>query len=300
MIRQPFQQLQMELWNRKKRNSGSSIVIVIIAMAMIGILATTLLWMSYINYKIKVNDIRNKNSFYSAETVMEQILAGLQKEASDSVAVAYQEVLSNWDELQSESNRYSSFASTYLDTLVKHLRDADKGDGYYKRDILKGYVDTSVWDHVNQTAWDNGTDDTDEAKKKPPVMELVNGNSLILRNVFVSYMDEDRLSIVSTDLCLDVPEIVFTQSGSIDELYNYILISNQGISLTQGSGQVTGDGSIYAGTDDKGKGGIVINPASSLAINNGRYVISKGEIDVIGPGAAFMRRTLIYRAERSA
>lgn len=289
-IGQPLRQLQNELWNQKRRNRGSSIVIVIIAMAMIGILATTLLWMSYINYKIKVNDIRNKNSFYSAEMVMEQIVAGLQKEASDSVAVAYQEVLSNWDDLQSESNRYSSFASTYLDTLVKHLRDADKGDGYYKRDILKGYVDTTVWDHVNQTAWDNGTDETDEAKKKPPVMELVNGNSLILRNVFVSYMDEDRLSIVSTDLCLDVPEIVFTQSGSIDELYNYILIGNQGISLKESSGQVTADGSIYAGTDDKGKGGITINKASTLAINNGRYVISKGEIDVIGPGAGLIVR----------
>ena len=289
-IGQPLRQLQNELWNQKRRNRGSSIVIVIIAMAMIGILATTLLWMSYINYKIKVNDIRNKNSFYSAEMVMEQIVAGLQKEASDSVAVAYQEVLSNWDELQSESNRYSSFASTYLDTLVKHLRDTDKGDGYYKRDILKGYVDTTVWDHVNQTAWDNGTDDTDETKKKPPVMELVNGNSLILRNVFVSYMDEDRLSIVSTGLCLDVPEIVFTQSGSIDELYNYILIGNQGISLKESSGQVTADGSIYAGTDDKGKGGITINKASTLAINNGRYVISKGEIDVIGPGAGLIVR----------
>ena len=289
-IGQPLRQLQNELWNQKRRNRGSSIVIVIIAMAMIGILATTLLWMSYINYKIKVNDIRNKNSFYSAEMVMEQIVAGLQKEASDSVAVAYQEVLSNWDELQSESNRYSSFASTYLDTLVKHLRDTDKGDGYYKRDILKGYVDTTVWDHVNQTAWDNGTDDTDETKKKPPVMELVNGNSLILRNVFVSYMDEDRLSIVSTDLCLDVPEIVFTQSGSIDELYNYILIGNQGISPKESSGQVTADGSIYAGTDDKGKGGITINKASTLAINNGRYVISKGEIDVIGPGAGLIVR----------
>lgn len=289
-IGQSLRQLQNELWNRKRRNRGSSIVIVIIAMAMIGILATTLLWMSYINYKIKVNDIRNKNSFYSAEMVMEQIVAGLQKEASDSVAVAYQEVLSNWDDLQSESNRYSSFASTYLDTLVKHLRDADKGDGYYKRDILKGYVDTTVWDHVNQTAWDNGTDETDEAKKKPPVMELVNGNSLILRNVFVSYMDEDRLSIVSTDLRLDVPEIVFTQSGSIDELYNYILIGNQGISLKESSGQVTADGSIYAGTDDKGKGGITINKASTLAINNGRYVISKGEIDVIGPGAGLIVR----------
>ena len=290
MIRQPFQQLQMELWNRKKRNSGSSIVIVIIAMAMIGILATTLLWMSYINYKIKVNDIRNKNSFYSAETVMEQIVAGLQKETSDAVAVAYQEVLSNWEELGSESNRYSSFASMYLDTLVKHLRDSEKGDGYYSRDILEGYVDTTIWGNVNQTAWNNGTDETDASKAKAPVMELVNGNSLILRNVFVSYMDGDRLSIVSTDLCLEVPEIVFTQSGSIDDLYDYLLIGNQGISLTQGSGQVTGDGSIYAGTDDKGKGGIIINPASSLAINNGRYVISKGEIDVIGPGAGFIVR----------
>lgn len=290
MIRQPFQQLQMELWIPKKRNSGSSIVIVIIAMAMIGILATTLLWMSYINYKIKVNDIRNKNSFYSAETVMEQIVAGLQKETSDAVAVAYQEVLSNWEELGSESNRYSSFASMYLDTLVKHLRDSEKGDGYYSRDILEGYVDTTIWGNVNQTSWNNGTDETDASKVKAPVMELVNGNSLILRNVFVSYMDGDRLSIVSTDLCLDVPEIVFTQSGSIDDLYDYLLIGNQGISLTQGSGQVTGDGSIYAGTDDKGKGGIVINSASSLAINNGRYVISKGEIDVIGPGAGFIVR----------
>lgn len=291
MIRQPFQQLQMELWIRKKRNSGSSIVIVIIAMAMIGILATTLLWMSYINYKIKVNDIRNKNSFYSAETVMEQIVAGLQKETSDAVAVAYQEVLSNWEELGSESNRYSSFASMYLDTLVKHLRDSEKGDGYYSRDILEGYVDTTIWGNVNKTAWNNGTDETDVSKAKAPVMELVNGNSLILRNVFVSYMDGDRLSIVSTDLCLDVPQIVFTKSSSsIDDLYDYLLIGNQGISLTQGSGQVTGDGSIYAGTDDKGKGGIIINSASSLAINNGRYVISKGEIDVVGPGAGFIVR----------
>lgn len=289
MMRQPLQQLQKKLWNRKRRNSGSSIVIVIIAMAMIGILATTLLWMSYVNYKIKVNDIRNKNSFYSAETVMEQIVAGLQKETSDSVAVAYQEVLSNWETLENETNRYSTFASMYLDTLVKHLRDSEKGDGYYSRDILEGYVDTTIWKNVNQTAWDNGTDEADAAKA--PVMELVNGNSLILRNVFVSYTEGDRLSIVSTDLCLDVPEIVFTQSGSIDDLYDYLLIGNRGISLTKGSGQVTGDGSIYAGIDETtAKGGIVINPASSLAINNGRYVISKGEIDVVGPGAGFIVR----------
>ena len=293
-MRQPLQQLQKELWNRKRRNSGSSIVIVIIAMAMIGILATTLLWMSYVNYKIKVNDIRNKNSFYSAETVMEQIVAGLQKESSDAVAIAYKETLSNWDRdddgIQSEANHYSSFATAYLDALVKELRNSEKGDSYYNRDVLKNYVDTDIWKNVNQTAWDNGTDEADAAKA--PVMELVNGSSLILRNVFVSYVDGDRLSIVSTDLCLDVPQIVFTKSSSsIDDLYDYLLIGNRGISLTKGSGQVTGDGSIYAGIDETtAKGGIVINPASSLAINNGRYVISKGKIDVVGPGAGVIVR----------
>ena len=115
--RHPIRQLQKNLWNRERRNRGSSIVIVIIAMAMIGILATTLLWMSYYGYKIKVNDIRNKNSFYSAETVMEQIIAGLQGEASDAMAKSYQMVLSNWNDYEGiEPNRFSAFAASYLDT----------------------------------------------------------------------------------------------------------------------------------------------------------------------------------------
>ena len=67
-----------KICRKKCDNRGSSIVIVIIAMAMIGILATTLLWMSYMNYMIKISDMRNKESFYSAEEVVEQIMAGLQ------------------------------------------------------------------------------------------------------------------------------------------------------------------------------------------------------------------------------
>ena len=59
---------QLCKWAKKRRDDrGSAIVIVIIAMAMIGILATTMLWMAYMNYMIKVADIRNKNSFYSTE-----------------------------------------------------------------------------------------------------------------------------------------------------------------------------------------------------------------------------------------
>lgn len=47
----------------RRDNRGSAIVIVIIAMAMIGILASAILWSAYMNYMIKIDDIRNKKSF---------------------------------------------------------------------------------------------------------------------------------------------------------------------------------------------------------------------------------------------
>lgn len=276
--------LQREIWSGCRSNSGSAIILVIIAMAMIGILATTLIWMSFINYKIKTNDIRNKNSFYSAETVMEQIVAGLQGKASEAVAASYHEVLSNWEDLENESNRFASFSDTYLEVLTKELQSDSLGTGFYDREILKNFVDNDIWTSVDVAAWDNGNE-TPETKLDP-VMEIVNGNSLVLRNVFVSFNSAGRLSVISTDLCLDVPKVVFEQSStSIDQLYDYLLIGNEGIEIEGSSGTVTGDGNIYAGEK-----GIKVNLASTFTIDNGRMVISKGDIDVVGPKAAFVVR----------
>lgn len=278
--------LQRELWSDRdqRSNSGSAIILVIIAMAMIGILAMTLIWMSFINYKIKTNDIRNKNSFYSAETVMEQIVAGLQGKASEAVAVSYHEVLSKWEDLENESNRFAEFSNTYLEVLAKELQSPSLGTGYYDRDVLKNFVDSDIWTSVEQAAWDNGNEST--KTKLDPVMEIVNGNSLVLRNVFVSFTSAGRLSVISTDLCLDVPKVVFEQSStSIDQLYDYLLIGNEGIELAHSSGTVTGDGNIYAG-----ESGIKVNYASTLVVDNGRMVISKGDIDVVGPTAGFVVR----------
>lgn len=276
--------LQREIWSGRRSNSGSAIILVIIAMAMIGILATTLIWMSFINYKIKTNDIRNKNSFYSAETVMEQIVAGLQGKASEAVAASYHEVLSNWEDLENESNRFAAFSDTYLEVLTKELQSASLGTGFYDREILKNFVDNDIWTSVDVADWDNGNESTET--KLDPVMEIVNGNSLVLRNVFVSFTSGGRLSVISTDLCLDVPKVVFEQSStSIDQLYDYLLIGNEGIEIEGSSGIVNGDGNIYAGEK-----GIKVNLASTFTIDNGRMVISKGDIDVVGPKAAFVVR----------
>ena len=112
----------------KRDNRGSAIVIVIIAMAMIGILATTILWASYLNYRIKISDLKVKNSFYSAETVVEQIMAGVKKDVvSASVNEAYQEVVSNWDALGTDANRESYFITAYTQAVEEKLGVGDPG-----------------------------------------------------------------------------------------------------------------------------------------------------------------------------
>lgn len=285
---------------QKRDNRGSSIVIVIIAMAMIGILAATLLWMSYMNYMIKIADIRNKESFYSAEVVVEQIMAGLQNTSSQAVGAAYQKVLENWDALETEESRYNIFTTTYFDVLVEQLEDPvkqseDSVDGtvYYDRNKLKQYVDAGILKEtsdvtgVDNEAWEHGNDPSKE--QADPVMEMVNNNSLILHNIYVSYTaDDGRVSIVQTDICMDVPKLIFRQEGSIDKLYDYVLIGNEGIEVTGGSGIIDAEGSIYGGTDADDKGGILVNAASRLTIDGAKKVISKGDIAVEGPGGGFV------------
>lgn len=266
----------------RQDNRGSAIVIVIIAMALIGILVSSILWSAYMNYMIKLADVRNKNSFYSAETVMEQIMAGMQHEASAAITISYQDVMKNWEFDENETNRFNRFGTTYLDTLVKNLTDPLKGTGFYSLKVLQDFVDDDLFAGVDVTEWE----------KSSCRMELVNNSSLVLYDVRVSYTDEnDYVSIINTDICIDVPKLVFYQNGSIDSLYEYALIGNTGIHTENGSGAALIDGSIYAGQDETlGGGGITVNQASSLTVKEGKLVVSKGDIAVKGPSAGFIVR----------
>lgn len=50
-------------FHRRTDNKGSAMVVVIIAMAFIGILASVLMYMSLLNYQMKVNNLKAKDNF---------------------------------------------------------------------------------------------------------------------------------------------------------------------------------------------------------------------------------------------
>lgn len=102
--------------HKRMNDRGSAIVVVIIAMAFIGILASVLMYMSLLNYQMKVNNLKAKDNFYSAETVLDQIRLGMQDEVSDSLKEAYQKVLINYDTTTSAEKR-TKLRYYYLTTL---------------------------------------------------------------------------------------------------------------------------------------------------------------------------------------
>ena len=62
---------------------------------------------------------------------------------------------------------------------------------------------------------------------------------------------------MKTDICLDVPKLIFENNGSIDSLYQYTLIGGEGLEILT-PGIINAQGSMYAGTDKDGKGGFTL------------------------------------------
>ena len=272
----------------KRDDRGSAIVIVIIAMALIGIMATTILWAAYLNYRIKINDLKVKNSFYSAETVVEQIQAGVKTNVSEAVNEAYQEVVSNWDALGTDANRESYFITAYIAAVESKFGTSPTGSpNRYDKDMLKSFVDSEWWDegdpnkdgYIVNKPWDDAVAEFKAAN-------AVNGyGSMSLRNICIEYYDTNGyLSIINTDIAIDVPKLRFTQAGTIDRLYPYVLVGDEGIEMD--ANKVTVNGSIYGGVDDKMDGGIQITQNSHVTIEDASYVISGGDI-VVGNSPIF-------------
>lgn len=288
---------------RRLGNRGSATVMVLVAMGLIGVLAATIVWMSFTNYKIKISDKRNKESFYSAETVTEQMMAGIENLTSAAITVAYQDVMKNWDADEYEANREERFAKSFAKNLKESLQDSSVATGYYDVDLLKSFVDPLLYGDI-KTKWDVTSTASENQYSFNAAAELgankldTDGGTIpseiILRNISVYYTDDNNfVSIINTDIAIAVPHLVFYQPGDVSNLYSYAILADEGVNVRAGISKV--EGSIYAGAveDDtnperpKFDGGIMVNTGASLSVSKAEHVISGADISVKGPSSGF-------------
>ena len=201
-----------ELKKKREENKGAALVMVIIAIAFIGMLVAMILYMAYCNYLMKANDTMAKDNFYSAEYALDVIHAGLQMDISEAMSEAY--VTAMKDSAGKDADAMEvKFQQEYVTNLRKKLQETPTNANKWSVDYLKGY-----WTKNQMTIDSVGgvLGAYLEAEGGDNSMEVSVGNSYItLSNLKIIYTDERGfVSIITTDLRLKVPSIGFAQSAS--------------------------------------------------------------------------------------
>lgn len=280
-----------------KENKGAAIVLVIVAMALVSIFAATIMWMTLVNYRMKATDRKVKESFYSAETVFEQMVVGLQNASSASTDAAYAFIMQNYANFD-EAKRNSEFQKEYLKYVVKAIAKSETETSQYDMEKLMSYVDAGLnvgivtpsasgsW--IGARSSDASLKGTSGEYKSRygTIVAPVNENYILLEGLHLEYVDADGfLSVITTDLMITAPTASFTQSGSLSEAFNFAVVADDSLANTSDSGVVTIDGSIYAGDGSMAEvPGNIYSKEDSLIINHGMqivnadYVISKGSV----------------------
>lgn len=270
---------------KRNDNRGASFVMVVVAMAIVAVLAVTVLWIALMNLQMKVTDKKNTDNFYSAEGVLDQICTGLQGDISKAYSAGYTKVMENYsDSSINEAGRQSSFAQEYLKSLKTSL-EYDSTGMTFNRGKLIQYVDPKLLEKkdnqphaiiksTNADVYGNG-------------QLKVYQNRVVLNGLRVEYTDEKGFkSIIETDISLGVPSMSFTASGGVPELFTYSLVGNEGLEITSGLNKVNLSGNLYAGCENAaGTGGtsttsVTIPNKATLDVKDTSYMIAEGDIEV--------------------
>lgn len=251
--------------NIRRDNSGSTLILVVICVAYIAILCSALLSMTLGNREMKSVERRARDNFYTAETALAEIRAGLETLAADALEAAYIEVMEHFIGLSGEE-RQVLLEQTYLAEL-ENLLCTSAGSSFYRRDLLRSMVTISPAAFVTA----EGENILERDKTDPARPQY-----LMLKNVKVSYLDAWQFqTTLTTDILLHTPAggglSLMEGSGAF---CSYGLIADRGISLHTAPG-VKVEGNVYAGEE-----GIRLDNLSDLQISHGKQVITRGDISV--------------------
>lgn len=283
----------------KLNNSGSTLMIVMVAVALISVLATVLMAMSYMNYNMKVTEMNSKKNFYTAEVVLDQINVGLQKEISDSLEDAYVRSMQRYT-LENDVTRNTNFANYYIGELTSRLRTASldsqyqiapidtDGDGVYDCGLVH-YLDTAL-----QQAYFNGDLIIDSLDPKMQSVAVSKTNDagdieyesqgLVLYNLYISYTDANEFTtVIETDIRLKTPTLTLVTKTAMPNVFDYCMVADAGITGGTTGVVATINGSVYAGNDTGNPadlGGISCAPSHNWTFEGDSKVVSAGPLSV--------------------
>lgn len=227
---------------KKLNNKGSALLTVLLFIAFLTILATTLLYITGMNFIIKQADYGNKRNFYKGETALEKVKAELTaKVVSEAAKEAYAQACMNYvsaatdDDGTTEGNREANYNRYFAEGVQKYLQEeftTTCGAGSYNwekyftayisdSDVTVKFEDPAVALETGTSLPADQTGDPDDSTDDGTLLIDTTNGIVTIKGVTVTYINDDtRLAtIISTDFELHAPQIdwgVIRSAGEID------------------------------------------------------------------------------------
>lgn len=202
--------------NRKLNNKGNAIVSVLVVVTFITVIATTLLYVSTLNYRMRQVDYSNKKSFYSGETALEEVRGNLMKDFTVACQYAYGEVIGEYTIKNSveKDELFRQKTTAALKSILNNHKDPT-GAGIGNWDtLMDSYVDSAHAGavHIYIPEGDDGSyTPLDESRS------VVDG-LIYLRGIEMEYEQDGYLTVIHTDILFVIPSLDWSVESSASTL----------------------------------------------------------------------------------
>lgn len=261
-----------KLLRKKLNNEGNTFIVIMVALACMGILVGVILATVGYYQRMRYVDLKNKNNFYYAEKAMDEIYTGVGNDSVQYLVSAYSdtvEVLLYYgkDKITGEY-RYMSIEPEQANQIMKQkfLEKMATNDEYKSQaklyEHLKSFISTE-----NVELVDPATLPATEPRLFMEVVTTTTGvgaeaqksyDKLIIHNVTVKHTTDDGYTqSITTDITISEPEfnVAFSNvDAAVNSLYNFSMIADMGVEIDKAVGTgsknlVTITGDVYAASD---------------------------------------------------
>ena len=260
----------------KISNSGSGLILVIVALAFVGILTGALLTAVAYVYRLKLYDYNAKSNFYYLEQAMDEIYAGVGSQTMSEMQEAYQDTREKIIYYDVDSKSYKDIGNDAANKLFKDAfmsrianqdyfkpvyesgtTNIDYTKGIYKE--IQGMISNSSVEFVKEKLDVIYLNENGKPYNKADSSQVL--AKVILKNVTLKREAEYNRSqangtftqTISTDIEITRPdfEVNFNNNNlDIDNLFSFCMIADSGIEINESQGsKLTINGNIYGASD---------------------------------------------------
>ena len=241
---------------KKLNNRGSSLVMVIVSLAFIGIVVGALLTAAGYAYRLRLQDLNSRDNFYYVEQAMNEIYTGVGSKTIKNLQDAYVYTIENMSYYDLETNTYKNKNPEEISDLFKDKYMANVANNEFFK-----ASESDIGDRLEEMI-SNESVHIDKTKLKK-LIEYDSTNKvtrLTIQNVTLYRTREYERSTASgkytqsitTDIVIDRPpfDVQFDKTeDSTENIFKYAIVADMGIEVKQPTTPLSITGNVYAAAD---------------------------------------------------